>query len=188
MEPHRELSTGQQTPTETQIKAVASATRLRIIRLCNDGEWTNKELAERLGLDPSTVHRHVRLLVDAGLLESTGVRQGASGAYEKPYRSTGLSWKLRFVDVVTDEETGEAASLAAFREELSEAGYDSVAELTRFHLHLDDAELSKFIDSVKLLIEEYDDNKTGVDTPGYGGVFAIHRLSENDVELSASEN
>ena len=70
--------------------------RLRILRLCSDREWTNKELADRLQRDPATILHHVRLLVDAGLIEPVGVRQGASGAYEKPYRSTGLSWQLSF--------------------------------------------------------------------------------------------
>ena len=35
-------------PTPAQIKAVANSLRLRILRLCNDREWTNKELADRL--------------------------------------------------------------------------------------------------------------------------------------------
>lgn len=178
--PRRELASWQTAPNEQQIRAVASATRLRIVRLCNDREWTNKELAERLDLDPSTVHRHVRLLVDAGLIESTGVRQGTSGAYEKPYRSTGLSWKLSF-DVIEDEDTGEAASLAAFRHELAEAGHESVAELTRFHLHLDDKELGEFIDAFKALVDQYGDTQTPAqETASYGGIFVMHRLVDQN--------
>ena len=165
-------------PTEQQIKAVASATRLRILRLCNDQEWTNKELAERLDLDPSTVHRHVRLLVDAGLLETTGVRQGTSGAYEKPYRSTGLSWKLSIEQVVEDEDTtGESASMSAFRQELREAGSDSIAEMSRFHLHLNADELDAFINEVKALINRYADT-ADPNSPGYGGMFILHRLAD----------
>jgi DNA-binding transcriptional ArsR family regulator len=178
--PPRELASWQVAPNEQQIKAVASATRLRILRLCNDREWTNKELAERLALDPSTVHRHVRLLVDAGLLESTGVRQGESGAYEKPYRSTGLSWKLGFADVLEDEDSGEVASLAAFRDELRESGNQSVAELTRFHLHLDEVELEEFIAAFKDLVNHYGDAEPAESQqPGYGGIFVIHRLADN---------
>ena len=139
-----------------QIKAVASALRLRILRLCNDREWTNKELADRLERDPATILHHLRLLVDAGLLEPVGVRQGASGAYEKPYRSTGLSWQLSFERPLEDEaEAGELAMLTAFRQELAEAGHDSIAELTRFHLHLDDDALGAFIARFLDLIEEY---------------------------------
>ena len=174
--PRREMATWQIAPNEQQIRAVASATRLRIVRLCNDREWTNKELAERLDLDPSTVHRHIRLLVEAGLIESPGVRQGTSGAYEKPYRSTGLSWKLSF-DVIEDEDTGEAASLAAFRDELREAGHKSVAELTRFHLHLDNETLTEFIDAFKALVDRYGDTQPSPPQhAGYGGIFVIHRL------------
>ena len=177
--PRRDLASWQITPNEQQIKAVSSATRLRILRLCNDREWTNRELAERLALDPSTVHRHVRLLVEAGLLESTGVRQGESGAYEKPYRSTGLSWKLGFADVLEDEDSGDIASLAAFRDELREAGNQSMAELTRFHLHLDEADLEQFIDAFKDLVNSYGDRNSAESlNPGFGGIFAIHRLAD----------
>lgn len=147
-----------------------------------DREWTNKELADRLDLDPSTVLHHVRLLVDAGLLESVGVRQGQSGAYEKPYRSTGLSWKLSFDQIIDDEEArGEPAMLNAFRTELHEAGHDSVAEMTRFHLHLDDEKLADFIDRFKTLVDEFADTDAGrrdAGQPGFGGMFIIHRLSE----------
>jgi DNA-binding transcriptional ArsR family regulator len=179
--PPRERADWQIAPNELQIKAVASATRLRILRLCNDREWTNQELAARLDLDPSTVHRHVRLLVDAGLLEPIAVRQGASGAYEKPYRSTGLSWKLSFEQIVEDEDAvGETAMLTAFREELLEAGYDSIAEMTRFHLHLDDRTLIEFIDEFKEIVRRYaDTEQTDGESPGYGGMFILHRLAED---------
>jgi DNA-binding transcriptional ArsR family regulator len=179
--PRRELADWQIAPNEQQIKAVASATRLRILRLCNDREWTNKELAERLDLDPSTVHRHVRLLVDAGLLAPIAVRQGATGAYEKPYRSTGLSWKLSFEEVVEDEDAGgESAMLAAFRGELKEAGYDSIAEMTRFHLHLDDGSLVAFIDEFKEIVRRYAAaEQPDANAPGYGGMFIVHRLADD---------
>ncbi len=161
-------------PTPAQIKAVASALRLRILRLCNDREWTNKELADRLQRDPATILHHLRLLVDAGLLEPVGVRQGASGAYEKPYRSTGLSWQLSFEVPLEDEaEVGELAMLTAFRQELAEAGHDSIAELTRFHLHLDEDSLRAFTARFLDLIEEYrveDDARREGGAPGYGGI------------------
>ena len=169
-------------PTPAQIKAVASALRLRILRLCNDREWTNKELADRLQRDPATILHHLRLLVDAGLLEPVGVRQGASGAYEKPYRSTGLSWQLSFERPLEDEaEAGELAMLTAFRQELAEAGHDSIAELTRFHLHLDDDALGAFVARFLDLIEEYrveDEARRERGAPGYGGMIVVHRLAE----------
>ncbi len=170
-------------PTPEQIKAVASSVRLRILRLCNDREWTNKELADRLERDPATMLHHVRLLVDAGLLAPTGIRQGPSGAYEKPYRSTGLSWQLTFgaAGPEDEDEEGEPAMLAAFRHELAEAGNDSIAELDRFHLHLDDDDRASFVERFIALIDEYiadDDKRRREGAPGHGGVFVLHRLAD----------
>ncbi|MDQ3599959.1 MAG: winged helix-turn-helix domain-containing protein [Actinomycetota bacterium] len=169
-------------PTPAQIKAVASSLRLRIVRLCNDREWTNKELADRLERDPATILHHLRLLVDAELIAPVGVRQGASGAYEKPYRSTGLSWQLSFETAAEDEDAeGELAMLTAFRHELAEAGHDSIVELSRFHLHVNDDERATFIARFKSLIDEYvveDPARRDRGAPAYSGVFVLHRLAD----------
>jgi DNA-binding transcriptional ArsR family regulator len=165
--------------TPDQIKAVANPLRLRILRLCNDREWTNKELADRLDRDPSTILHHLRLLVDAGLVEPVGVRQGPSGAYEKPYRSTGLSWRLSFERPVEDDE-GDLAMLAAFRHELAEAGNDSVAQMARFHLHIDEEAVRELDERFVALIDEYlvdDDARRQRGLPGYGGFIVVHRLA-----------
>jgi predicted transcriptional regulator len=173
-------------PTPAQIKAVANSLRLRIVRLCNDREWTNQELAKRLERDPATILHHLRLLVDAGLIESTGVRQGPSGAYEKPYRSTGLSWQISFGDTAyIPDEGGELTMLRAFREELAEAGHDSLAEMSRFHLHLDDDELATFITRLFELLDEYrltDPERQARGAASYGGLVALHRLAIRDGE------
>ena len=170
-------------PTPAQIKAVASSLRLRIVRLCNDREWTNKELADRLERDPATILHHLRVLLDAGLIESTGVRQGPSGAYEKPYRSTGLSWQISFGDSAYEpDDEGELTMLRAFREELAEAGYDSLAELSRFHLHLDDDDRQEFLTRLFDLLDEYrlsDPSRRERGAPGYGGLVALHLLAED---------
>lgn len=174
-------------PTEQQIKAVASALRLRILRLCGDREWTNQELAVRLGKDPATVLHHIRLLVETGLLEAVGVRQGAKGAYEKPYRATGLSWQLRFPRPEGNEDeggrAGEPAMLAAFRQELAEAGPGSIAELTRFRLHLDDDDRERFAERLRSLIEEFlvgDEARRRRGALDHGGIVVLHKLAKAD--------
>ena len=80
--------------TILQAKAAAHPLRLRILRLCGQQPMTNKQLADRLDSQPGTTLYHVRLLVEAGLLEPAPIRTGTSGALEKPYRSTGQSWWL----------------------------------------------------------------------------------------------
>lgn len=169
-------------PTPEQFKAVASPLRLRILRLCRDREWTNKELADRLDRDPATILHHLRLLLAAGLIEATPVRQGRSGAYEKPYRSTNRSWQLNFDRPAADEEDeGQLAMVTAFSQELAEAGDDSVAELDRFHLHLDADNLATFTARFVALVEDYradDETSKQGGAPAYGGLLALHRLAD----------
>jgi DNA-binding transcriptional ArsR family regulator len=80
--------------TDAEVAALASAVRLRIIRLTHQRPLTNREIATRLDRDPATTLHHVRKLVDAGFLEALPARRGNRGAREIPYRSTGRSWAL----------------------------------------------------------------------------------------------
>lgn len=73
-------------------KVLASATRMRVLRLCLHEARTNKELAEALGVNPGSMLHHVRALVDGGFLVADEERRGARGAREVPYRATRLSW------------------------------------------------------------------------------------------------
>jgi DNA-binding transcriptional ArsR family regulator len=69
-----------------QLKALGHPLRLRILEtLGNDQgeELTNRELANRLGVDPGHLHFHVRMLLDAGVIELAE----RSGGREKPYRA-----------------------------------------------------------------------------------------------------
>ena len=164
-----------------QAKAAAHPMRLRILRLCLNQELTNKELADRLATRPGTTLYHVRLLVRAGLLEQAPVRTGASGALEKPYRSTGLSWWLDGTSEAMLPLAGSrtAAMLDAFRDELAEAGPDSVQSLTRFVLHLSPEELVEFDRRIAAVLDEYvqtDDQR--LDRPALGGMVVLHALAE----------
>lgn len=78
---------------QARIRALSSATRLRILRLCAFESRTNKELAELLAINPGTMLHHVRTLVQTGFLAAEPDRAGAQGAREVPYRATGLSWR-----------------------------------------------------------------------------------------------
>jgi DNA-binding transcriptional ArsR family regulator len=68
-----------------QLKALGHPLRLRVLETlgaADEGPLTNRELAERLGVDPGHLHFHVRMLLRAGLIE----RVEANGR-EKPYRA-----------------------------------------------------------------------------------------------------
>ena len=161
--------------SDLEIKALAHPLRLRILRLCGLHELTNKQLADRLGQDPGTMLYHVRQLLSAGFLETAEVRTGESGALEKPYRSTGRSWNL---DTALGEAgpEGPLAPVEAFREELTEAGPDAIASLSRFVLHLSAGDAEDLVTRIHAVLSEYtDSDRQRSDQPAYGGIFVLHR-------------
>lgn len=69
-----------------QLKALGHPLRLRVLEMLggdNEEPLTNRDLAERLGVDPGHLHFHVRMLLRAGLIELV---DGGHGR-EKPYRA-----------------------------------------------------------------------------------------------------
>ena len=68
-----------------QLKALGHPLRLRTLELLgeNDEQLTNRQLAQRLGVDPGHLHFHVRMLLKAGLIERSEPGRGR----EKPYRA-----------------------------------------------------------------------------------------------------
>jgi len=162
--------------TAKEIKALSHPLRLRILRLCNDRELTNKQLADRLGVDPGTAYYHVRQLVAAAFLEPAEVRTGESGALEKPYRSTGLTWWL---SVAQDEDpTRAAAPVEAFQQELAEAGTASIATYARFALHLSPEQVEELDRRIVAVLDEYiSTDHERADQPAHGGFFVLHRLA-----------
>ncbi|MEQ4518407.1 winged helix-turn-helix domain-containing protein [Pseudarthrobacter sp. B907] len=161
-----------------EVKALAHPLRLRILRLCGLHELTNKQLADRLGQDPGTMLYHVRQLLATGFLEAAAVRTGESGALEKPYRSTGRSWHL---DTALGQAgpDGPLAPVEAFREELAEAGPDALASLSRFVLHLSEADAEDLLTRIHAVLNEYTaSDRQRSEQPPYGGIFVLHRSSD----------
>jgi DNA-binding transcriptional ArsR family regulator len=163
--------------TVREARALAHPLRQRILRLCLHQELTNKQLADRLDREPGTVLYHVRLLVDAGLLQQAPVRTGDSGALEKPYRSTGQSWWL---DGSLAHATPEAsfAPVEAFQDELREAGPGSVQLSTRFTLHLSPEDVAELDRRILAILDEYVETEDlRRDQPALGGIIILHRLA-----------
>jgi DNA-binding transcriptional ArsR family regulator len=172
--------------TVLQAKAASHPLRLRILRLCGLQPMTNKQLADRLGTQPGTTLYHVRLLVEAGLLEPAPVRTGASGALEKPYRNTGQSWWL---SAYGDSDEGQPyddrddqlsmAPIQAFQAELREAGPGSIQTFARFMLHLSEAEVRELDRRLLEVLDEYiQTDHQRLDRPALGGIVVVHQLAE----------
>lgn len=161
-----------------EVKALAHPLRLRILRLCGLHELTNKQLADRLGQDPGTMLYHVRQLLATGFLEPAAVRTGESGALEKPYRSTGRSWHLDTALGAAGAD-GPLAPVEAFREELAEAGPGALASLSRFVLHLSEADAEDLLTRIHAVLNEYTaSDRQRSEQPAYGGIFVLHRSSD----------
>ena len=70
-----------------QLKALGHPLRVRVLEMLGqeeDWQLTNRELAQRLGVDPGHLHFHVRMLLKAGLIELV---DGTGHGREKPYRA-----------------------------------------------------------------------------------------------------
>ncbi|WP_051516111.1 ArsR/SmtB family transcription factor [Candidatus Blastococcus massiliensis] len=137
--------------TDAEARALASAVRLRILRLCYSEPLTNKELAQRLGRNPATVLHHVRTLVDTGFLEAQPARRGTRGSREVPYLATGKSWLM---DI--DDRTPPARDpmLAAFLEEVAAVGERRLSS-SRLGLRLAPDDLAEFRARLHGLLDEF---------------------------------
>jgi predicted ArsR family transcriptional regulator len=144
-------TSGERRPaTDAEARALASATRLRILRLCLDEALTNKEIAARLGRNPATVLHHVRTLVDTGFLAPEPVRRGSRGSREVPYRATGKSWLMD----VEDRPQRRDPLLHAFLEEVAVVGEERLSS-SRLGLRLSAADLEEFRRRLRGLLDEY---------------------------------
>jgi predicted ArsR family transcriptional regulator len=157
--------------TEAEAKALASAIRLRILRLCLDRALTNKEIAQRLGAHPATTLHHVRTLVATGFLAAQPPRRGPRGAREVPYLATGKSWTLDIED--SGVSGGGAAMLDAFLDEIRLVDLDE-AGLTRLGLRLTDAELDELRTRLYEVLNEFADRPLRADGRPYSVFLACY--------------
>jgi DNA-binding transcriptional ArsR family regulator len=77
-----------------QLKALGHPLRVRVLEMLgqeSDWQLTNRELAQRLGVDPGHLHFHVRMLLKAGLIELAD--ENGRGR-EKPYRAVAKVFRV----------------------------------------------------------------------------------------------
>jgi hypothetical protein len=164
--------------TEAESATLASAVRLRIIRLTLQEPLTNAQLAGRLGRDPATTLHHVRRLVRHGFLEALPPRRGTRGAKEIPYRGTRLSWSLEGAG--RDSALAEAM-LEAYLDEVTEVGVGAL-EQSRLALRLPPADAVALRSQLSELLDAY----AGRPEPAEGGEAVAVYLSVYPGESSAA--
>lgn len=158
--------------TEAEARALGSALRLRILRLCLGEALTNKEIAQRLGREPASVLHHVRRLVDTGFLQALPVRKGARGAREVPYQTTGKSWTLAVHDPPERSSQG-SVMLRAFLEELDEAGGELV-HMSRLGLRLRPESREEFSSRIQEVLDEFAARDPDPDGEWWSVFYAMH--------------
>jgi ArsR family transcriptional regulator len=69
------------------LRAAADASRLRLLAICAQGEWTVSELTQIMGQSQPRTSRHLKLLADSGLLER--FREGSWVFYRRARAGAG---------------------------------------------------------------------------------------------------
>ncbi len=91
------------------MRAVAEPTRLRLLALCAHGELTVTELTQILGQSQPRVSRHLKLLVDAGLLDR--FREGTWAFYRMAEDRPCAALGPMIVDLIPDADPTLALDL-----------------------------------------------------------------------------
>lgn len=152
--------------TDEEARALASALRIRILRVCLGEPHTNKEIAEAVGRDPASTLHHVRRLVDTGFLAAQPVRRGTRGSREIPYLATRKSWQL-------DTPAKGRVLLEAFLEEVALAPAEEL-ETSRLGLRLGAADMTEFKDRLLELLDEFARRPDDPTAPPWSVFLAIH--------------
>jgi DNA-binding transcriptional ArsR family regulator len=93
-----------------QLKALGHSLRLRVLEMLGTEEsegLTNRELAQRLGVDPGHLHFHVRMLLRAGLIR---LAEGGRGR-EKPYSSVARTIRVAPELLISGESSDLRAAM-----------------------------------------------------------------------------
>lgn len=121
--------------TDSERRALASVVRLRILRMCLYEALTNRQIADRLAMNPATTLHHVRTLTDQGFLVSGEPRRGRRGSREIPYRATGKSWTLEMDPPAGARGTDRRPLLRTFLAEVAQVA-DADLSTSRLGLQL----------------------------------------------------
>lgn len=108
-----------------QLKALGHPLRLRVLEALGEADMpmSNRELAQKLGVDPGHLHFHVQMLLKCGLIQQAATGKGR----EKPYRSA-----ARTLKVAPELVHAGASDLQATVVEDVQKGWNAYAEAGQF--------------------------------------------------------
>ncbi|MBK8158400.1 MAG: metalloregulator ArsR/SmtB family transcription factor [Rhodospirillaceae bacterium] len=112
------------------LRASAEATRLRILGLCAHAELTVSDLVEILGQSQPRISRHLKLLVEAGVLVRN--QEGPWAWYRLPEEGVGGELARMIVDLLPSDDRQHAQDLKRLQA-ISEGWTTRVADFFRQH-------------------------------------------------------
>jgi ArsR family transcriptional regulator len=98
------------------IRAAADPSRLRLLAICSQGEWTVSELVQILGQSQPRISRHLKILAEAGLLDR--FREGSWVFYRRARNGEGARLARSLCRLLPAEDPGmllDQRRLAAVR-------------------------------------------------------------------------
>lgn len=131
------------------MRAVAEPTRLRLLALCAHAELTVTELTQILGQSQPRVSRHLKLLVEAGLLDR--FREGTWAFYRMSETQACATLGRTIVDLIPENDSTISRDLQRL-EAVQTAKAKQAADYFRINaarwdqirfLHIDDAEIER---------------------------------------------
>ncbi|HET6467744.1 MAG TPA: metalloregulator ArsR/SmtB family transcription factor [Geminicoccaceae bacterium] len=99
------------------LRAAAEPSRLRLLAICAQGEWTVSELTQVMAQSQPRISRHLKLLAEAGLLER--FREGSWVFYRRTQRGEGARLGRSLCRLLPDDDPAlvqDRRRLAAVRE------------------------------------------------------------------------
>ena len=86
------------------IRAAADPSRLRLLAICSQGEWTVSELVQMLGQSQPRISRHLKILAEAGLLDR--FREGSWVFYRRAQSGDGARLARSLCRLLPDDDAG----------------------------------------------------------------------------------
>jgi DNA-binding transcriptional ArsR family regulator len=140
-----------------QLKALGHPLRLRTLELLgeNDEELTNRQLAQRLGVDPGHLHFHVRMLLKAGLIQ----RSDGGHGREKPYRAVARTIRVA-PELLTSGLTNDfhAAVLDEVQEGWAKYGPQGRFRSAQMTVRMDPDRVRELWNELSKKADEFEDN------------------------------
>ena len=98
----------------TGLRAAGEQTRLRILALCARGEWSVSELTKMLGQSQPRVSRHLKLMVEAGLLER--MPEGAQVYFRISDQASASKLAQALVSLIPESDSGLQRDLSQLQQ------------------------------------------------------------------------